>query len=106
VSRTHRALLLVALAQLAIGAAAVFARFALTSGGPLAVSAARLTLAAAPLLVLAALRGRLGIDRPFLLAVGTFDPRKRIALLADGARFAAMRMASVAGKCDQVSHWL
>jgi drug/metabolite transporter (DMT)-like permease len=65
VSRTHRALLLVALAQLAIGAAAVFARFALTSGGPLAVSAARLTLAAAPLLLLAALRGRLRVlDRP------------------------------------------
>jgi drug/metabolite transporter (DMT)-like permease/Uma2 family endonuclease len=54
-----RALLLVALAQLAIGAAAVFARFALVSGGPLAISAARLTLAAVPLLVLAALRGRL-----------------------------------------------
>ena len=27
-----------------------------------------------------------GIDRPFLLAVGTFDPRKRIALLADVVR--------------------
>jgi drug/metabolite transporter (DMT)-like permease len=65
VSRTHRALLLVALAQLAIGAAAVFARFALTSGGPLAVSAARLMLAAGPLLLLAALRGRLRVfDRP------------------------------------------
>ena len=37
-SRTNRALLLVALAQLAIGAAAVFARFALVSSGPLAVS--------------------------------------------------------------------
>ncbi len=58
-SRTNRALLLVALAQLAIGAAAVFARFALTSSGPLAVSAARLTLGALPLVVLAALRGRL-----------------------------------------------
>ena len=34
----------------------------------------------------AALRARLGIDRPFLLAVGTFDPRKRIALLADVVR--------------------
>jgi len=57
--------LLVALAQLAIGAAAVFARFALISGGPLAVSAARLTLAAVPLAVLAAMRGRLRpIDRP------------------------------------------
>jgi len=37
----------------------VFARFALVSGGPLAVSAARLTLAAVPLVALAALRGRL-----------------------------------------------
>jgi drug/metabolite transporter (DMT)-like permease len=56
-----RALLLVALAQLAIGAAAVFARFALVSGGPLAVSAARLTLASLPLLAIAALRGRLRV---------------------------------------------
>lgn len=52
-------MLLVALAQLAIGAAAIFARFALVSGGPLAVSWARLTIAAAPLLAFAALRGRL-----------------------------------------------
>jgi len=37
----------------------VFARFALVSSGPLAVSAARLTLAALPLVVLAVLRGRL-----------------------------------------------
>jgi drug/metabolite transporter (DMT)-like permease len=65
VSRTNRALLLVALAQLAIGAAAVFARFALVSSGPLAVSAARLTLAAIPILLVAALRGRLrAIDMP------------------------------------------
>lgn len=72
-SRTNRALLLVALAQLAIGAAAVFARFALTSSGPLAVSAARLTLAAVPMLVVAALRGRLRLvdgftERRLLLA--------------------------------------
>jgi glycosyltransferase involved in cell wall biosynthesis len=33
-----------------------------------------------------ALRARLHIDRPFLLAVGTFDPRKRIALLAGVVR--------------------
>jgi len=37
----------------------VFARFALVSGGPLAVSAARLTIAVIPIVVLAALRGRL-----------------------------------------------
>ena len=34
----------------------------------------------------ATLRARLGLDRPFLLAVGTFDPRKRIAVLADVVR--------------------
>jgi glycosyltransferase involved in cell wall biosynthesis len=33
-----------------------------------------------------ALRARLRIDRKFLLAVGTFDPRKRIAVLADVVR--------------------
>jgi drug/metabolite transporter (DMT)-like permease len=43
----------------------VFARFALVSGGPLAISAARLTIAAIPLLALAAARGRLrAIDGP------------------------------------------
>jgi len=40
-------------AQLAIGAAAIFARYALTGAGPLAVSALRLILAALPLIVLA-----------------------------------------------------
>src|SRR5205807_235940 len=33
-----------------------------------------------------AVRHRLGITRPFLLAVGAFDPRKRIQLLADVVR--------------------
>jgi glycosyltransferase involved in cell wall biosynthesis len=32
------------------------------------------------------LRDKLRLERPFLLAVGTFDPRKRIALLADVVR--------------------
>ena len=53
-----RAVVLVALAQLAIGAAAIFARFALAAGGPLAIAAARLSLAAIPLAILAALSGR------------------------------------------------
>jgi drug/metabolite transporter (DMT)-like permease len=60
-SRTLQSLLLVALAQFAIGAAAIFARFALVASGPLAVSWARLTLAAIPVLALAALRGRLTV---------------------------------------------
>jgi len=59
VSRTQRAVLLVALAQLAIGSAAIFARFALATGGPLAISAARLALASIPVLALAGWRGRL-----------------------------------------------
>ena len=63
-SARRGALVLVALAQLAIGAAAIFARFALMDGGPLAVSAARLTVASIPVLVLAAARGALRpIDR-------------------------------------------
>jgi drug/metabolite transporter (DMT)-like permease len=53
------AVLLVALAQVAVGAAAVFARFALVSGGALAVSAARLTLAELVMLGVAASRGAL-----------------------------------------------
>lgn len=43
-------------AQIAVGSAAIFARFALTGAGPLAVSASRLTIAAVALLVLAAIR--------------------------------------------------
>src|SRR5262249_24242532 len=39
-------------AQLAVGAAAIFARFALHGAGPLVVAALRLTIAALPLLLL------------------------------------------------------
>jgi drug/metabolite transporter (DMT)-like permease len=44
-------------AQLAIGAAAIFARYALGGAGPLAVSALRLTIAALPFLAFAVLFG-------------------------------------------------
>jgi drug/metabolite transporter (DMT)-like permease len=53
-----RALGLLAVAQLAIGAAAIFARFALTAAGPLSVSALRMAIAAIPVVALAAFRGR------------------------------------------------
>ena len=43
-------------AQLAVGAAAIFARYALSGAGPLAVGASRLTIAAVVLLVAAAIR--------------------------------------------------
>jgi drug/metabolite transporter (DMT)-like permease len=45
-------------AQLAVGAAAIFARFALTGAAPLAVAASRLCIAAFVLLLIAAGRGR------------------------------------------------
>ena len=45
-----------AIAQIAVGAAAIFARFALSGAPPLAVSAARLVIAAAVLLIAALLR--------------------------------------------------
>ena len=47
---------LLAGAQLAVGAAAIFARYALSGAGPLAVSAARLSIAAVILLAVASLR--------------------------------------------------
>jgi drug/metabolite transporter (DMT)-like permease len=53
-----RALLLLGGAQLAIGAAAIFARFALTAAGPLSVAALRLGIGAAPVVALALARGR------------------------------------------------
>ncbi|MGA8535323.1 MAG: EamA family transporter [Candidatus Tumulicola sp.] len=46
-------------AQLAVGAAAIFARFALEGAGPLAVAATRLAIAAFVLLAIAAVRYRL-----------------------------------------------
>jgi drug/metabolite transporter (DMT)-like permease len=49
--------------QVAIGAAAIFARYALTGAGPLAVSAARLVLAALVLLLFAGGLGRLSPRR-------------------------------------------
>ncbi len=48
---------LLALAQLAIGAAAIFARFALTGGGPVAISGLRLLIASVPIAAIAAARG-------------------------------------------------
>jgi drug/metabolite transporter (DMT)-like permease len=53
-----RALGLLALAQVAIGAAAIFARFALTAAGPLSISALRMAVAAVPVVIVAAVRGR------------------------------------------------
>ncbi len=53
-----RALVLLAGAQAAIGAAAIFARFALLAAGPLSVGALRLGIGAIPLVVLALVRGR------------------------------------------------
>jgi len=48
-----RALALLALAQLAIGAAAIFARFALAGGGAIAASAFRLAIGALPIVLVA-----------------------------------------------------
>jgi len=58
-------------AQLAIGAAAIFARYALSGAGPFAVSALRLALAAIPFVVLALLARspvRLGWRRELIFA--------------------------------------
>jgi drug/metabolite transporter (DMT)-like permease len=55
-------------AQVAIGAAAIFARYALTGAGPLAVAAARLALAALVLLALS--RGLTRLSRRRELALG------------------------------------
>jgi drug/metabolite transporter (DMT)-like permease len=85
---------LLALAQLAIGAAAIFARFALGGGGPIAISALRLLVAALPVVVVAALRGAYRRhDRPTerrLLCAG-------FALAVHfGCWIASLRYASVA----------
>jgi drug/metabolite transporter (DMT)-like permease len=59
-------------AQLAIGAAAIFARYALTGAGPLAVSALRLFFAATPFILFALVRrsrGRIDLGRELAFAV-------------------------------------
>lgn len=71
---------LLALAQLAIGAAAIFARFALAGGGgPVAVSAVRLALAAIPVACVAARRG----------AYARYDGATEGRLVAAGVALAA-----------------
>jgi drug/metabolite transporter (DMT)-like permease len=62
------------LSQIAVGAAAIFARFALQGAPPIAVAASRLVIACAVLLLIAAIR-REGTrisppDRPVLIAAG------------------------------------
>jgi drug/metabolite transporter (DMT)-like permease len=49
--------MLLGVAQLAIGAAAIFARFALTAAGPLSASALRLGIASLPIVAVALARG-------------------------------------------------
>jgi drug/metabolite transporter (DMT)-like permease len=71
-------------AQLAVGAAAIFARYALEGAGPLAVSASRLTIAAIVLLIVAAFRPSAETAKP-----GTRDRRiLAFAGVALGAHFA------------------
>jgi drug/metabolite transporter (DMT)-like permease len=62
-------------AQLAIGAAAIFARFALTGAGPLSVSALRVGIAAVPVVIVALARG----------AYARFDRATERRLFAAGA---------------------
>ena len=70
---------LLAGAQLAIGAAAIFARYALTGAGPLAVSAARLSIAAAILLAIASVRRQ---------AMPAHTARERAILICAGVALA------------------
>jgi drug/metabolite transporter (DMT)-like permease len=70
-------------AQVAIGAAAIFARYALTASGPLSAAALRLAIATAALLLLRALRGRGRGAAPWRPAAGA-----SVTLLLAGAALA------------------
>jgi drug/metabolite transporter (DMT)-like permease len=89
-----RTITLLAAAQLAIGAAAIFARFALAEGGPIAVSALRLLIASVPLALYAAVRGA------FRLRLWPTERRLAIAGLMLALHFAlwiaSLNYASVA----------
>ncbi len=89
-----RSLGLLAAAQLAIGAAAIFARFALTAAGPLPVAALRMAIAALPVVALAVVRGR------YVRYDGPTERRLGLAGLALAVHFgtwiASLQYASVA----------
>ncbi len=89
-----RALGLLALAQLAIGAAAIFARFALAGGGAISASAFRLAIAAVPVVAVAIAR------RAYTRYDGPTERRLIAAGLLLAAHFAlwisSLRFASVA----------
>jgi len=89
-----RALGLLALAQIAIGAAAIFARFALTAAGPLSVAALRMAIAAVPVVAVTALHGG------YVRYDGPTERRLQFAGLALAVHFgtwiASLQHASVA----------
>ncbi len=89
-----RALTLLALAQLAIGASAIFARFALTGGGAISVSAFRLAIAVVPIVGVALVR------RAYAAHDRTSDARLALAGGVLAAHFicwiSSLRFASVA----------
>lgn len=72
-----------ALAQIAVGAAAIFARFALSGASPLAVAASRLVIASLVLMLLAAVQGRRYFVR------GAIPRRDTLIFIAAGAALAA-----------------
>jgi len=91
---TRGALILLGTAQLAIGAAAIFARFALTACGPLSASALRLAIASSPIVAIAFARGAYArYDR-------ATERRLALASVALAAHFAlwltSLQFASVA----------
>jgi drug/metabolite transporter (DMT)-like permease len=89
-----RPLVLLAGAQLAIGAAAIFARFALVAAGPLAVSSLRLGIAAVPVALLALVRQRYRVlDRGTELRLGLAG---LVLGLHFGSWIASLQHASVA----------
>lgn len=80
-------------AQIAIGAAAIFARFALTGGSPLAVAAARLVIAALVLLIIAAVTPRKARGRS-ILHDDTVVPRDNKAVFIFAGVALAIHFAS------------
>jgi drug/metabolite transporter (DMT)-like permease len=93
-SSIARAIVPLAIGQIAVGAAAIFARYALTGAGPLAVSALRLAIAAAIIFALALALGR------YRTRHAASDGRLALAGLVLAVHFAtwisSLRYASVA----------
>lgn len=82
-------------AQIAIGAAAIFARFALSSTGPLAISALRLGIATVVLTIIVGKVARLSKRREIAFAIAGFALALHFAMWITSLRFTSVAISTL-----------